>query len=89
MLRSILDVSMMRAFCLSTYSLSELSISFFLRTWMAQPMVAKSNDVSKDNIVGAPSIVSRIGNKEARLCYTTLFRANIVSWGRLVEAFGT
>jgi len=56
---------------------------------MPQPVFAKLEGAFKDKIVGAPSIVSWVGNKETHFYSTTLSKANIASWGRLVETSKT
>ncbi len=55
---------------------------------MPHPLVVKSKGACKDNIVGAPSIDSCAGNKDACFCSTTLSRASIAFWDNQVVAFG-
>jgi hypothetical protein len=83
------NVFVMWAFCFLTYSLSKLFDSFLSEIWMPQLVAVKLDDVSKDNIVGTPSIVSWTGNKESHICSTTLSKASAISWGRLVEEYKT
>jgi hypothetical protein len=54
---------------------------------MPHPLVVKSKGACKDNIVGAPSIDSCDGNKDACLC-SKGSRACIAFWDNQVVAFG-
>jgi len=86
---SILDVFMMWISCFLTCYLFKLSTSFLSWTLMPQLAAMKLDDVSKDNIVGTPSIESWVGSRETHICFTTLSRANTTLWGGLIEASGT
>jgi hypothetical protein len=56
---------------------------------MPQPVATKLDGASKDNIVGTLSIMNETRNKETCLYFNTLSKANVASWGRLIETFGT